>query len=97
MNFLLCVLVTLSLALTTAGAFAQVPDTILLDGRIVTADEGSTVHQALAVREGRIVALGKSAEIKRFAGKETRLAAGAMRRLRATRISLGMRWRGTGL
>jgi predicted amidohydrolase YtcJ len=74
MNFLLCVLVTLSLALTTAGAFAQVPDTILLDGRIVTADEGSTVHQALAVREGRIVALGQSAEIKRFAGKETRVA-----------------------
>jgi hypothetical protein len=26
-------------------------------GKIVTADEGSTVHQALAVREGRIVAL----------------------------------------
>jgi len=72
MNVLVCVLVTLSLTLTTTYAFAQAPDAIPLSGKIVTADEGSTVHQALAVREGRIVALGKLAEIKRFAGKETR-------------------------
>jgi predicted amidohydrolase YtcJ len=73
MNFLLSVLVTLPLALTTAAVFAQAPDTILLNGKIVTADEGNTVHQALAVREGRIVALGKSAAIKRLAGKQTRV------------------------
>ena len=73
MNFLLCVLVTLSLALTTTEVFAQAPDTILLDGKIVTADEGGNVHQALAVRDGRIIALGKSAEIKRLAGRETRV------------------------
>jgi hypothetical protein len=59
MNFLLRVLVTLSLALTTTEVFAQAPDTILLNGRIVTADEGNTVHQALAVLDGRIDALGK--------------------------------------
>jgi len=73
MNYLLSVLATLSLALTTTGAFAQIPDTILLNGKIVTADERSTVHQALAVRDGRIVALGKSAAIKRLAGKATRV------------------------
>ena len=73
MNFLSCVLVTVALALTTAGAFAQAPDAVLLNGKIVTADGGGTVHEALAVREGRIVALGKSAEIKRVAGKETRV------------------------
>jgi hypothetical protein len=45
MNVLLCVLVTLSLALTATGAFAQAPDTILLNGKIVTADEGGSVHE----------------------------------------------------
>ena len=73
MNLLLRLLVTFSLALTTTNAFAQAPDTILLNGKIVTADEGGTVHQALAVRDGRIVALGKSAAIKRLAGKKTRV------------------------
>jgi predicted amidohydrolase YtcJ len=72
MNVLSCVLVTLSLGLA-AEAFAQAPDTILLNGRIVTADEGGNVHEALAVRDGRIVALGKSVAIKRLAGKETRV------------------------
>ena len=50
MNFPLSVLVTLSLALNTTDAFAQAPDTILFNGKIVTADEGGTVHQALALR-----------------------------------------------
>jgi len=61
MNFFCRVLLTLSLAFTTTGAFAQAPDTILLNGKIVTADERNTIHQALAIRDGRIVALGKSA------------------------------------
>lgn len=72
MKFLSSVLVTLSLALTTT-AFAQAPDTILVNGKIVTADENGSVAQALAVRDGRIAALGKSAAIKRLAGKQTRV------------------------
>lgn len=56
-----------------AGAAAQQIDTILINGKVVTADERGTLHQALAVSDGRIVALGKSAEIKRLAGKNTRV------------------------
>lgn len=73
MNFFCRMLATVSLVLAAAGAFAQAPDTILLDGKIVTADERNTIHQALAVRDGRIVALGKSAAIKRLAGRQTRV------------------------
>ena len=65
-------LATLSLAFSTAS-FAQAPDAVLLNGKIVTADERGTVHQALAVRDGRIVALGKTADIKARAGKQTRV------------------------
>jgi predicted amidohydrolase YtcJ len=72
-NLPLSALVTLSLALANTGAFAQAPDTILLNGKIVTADDQGTVQQALAVRDGRIVAFGKSAAIKRLAGKQTRV------------------------
>ncbi len=49
------------------------PDTVLLNGNIVTADERDSIHQALAVRDGRIVALGTSVQIRRLAGKETRV------------------------
>jgi hypothetical protein len=73
MKFLSCLLATLSLALAATGAFAQAPDTVLLNGKIVTADGSGTVAQALAVRDGRIVALGKSATVKRLAGKTTRV------------------------
>jgi hypothetical protein len=73
MNFFCRVLAKFSLALAATATFAQSPDTILLNGKIVTADERNTIHQALAVRDGRIVALGKSAAIKRLAGKQTRV------------------------
>jgi predicted amidohydrolase YtcJ len=56
-----------------ANAVAQQIDTILINGKVVTADERGTLHQALAVSDGRIVALGKSAEIRRLAGTGTRV------------------------
>ena len=56
-----------------ASAVAQQIDTILINGKVVTADGRGTLHQALAVSDGRIVALGKSAEIKRLAGRDTRV------------------------
>src|SRR6266849_7671692 len=55
-----------------ASAFAQPPDTILFNGRIVTLDAASSVHQALAIRDGRIVALGTNAQIKKLVGSESR-------------------------
>jgi len=62
------------LLLAFAGAaLAQSPDTLLVNGKVVTADERGTLHEALAVREGRIVALGSTAEIKRLAGTQTQV------------------------
>ena len=48
-----------------ATAHAQRADTVLLNGKIVTADERGAIHQA--------VALGKSAVVRRLAGKNTRV------------------------
>ena len=56
-----------------ASAWAQRADTILVNGKILTADEAFSAHEALAVRKGRIAALGKSAAIRKLAGRNTRV------------------------
>ena len=59
------------LALLAGAAQAQTADTILLDGKIVTFD--SAPAEALAVRGDRIVAVGRSADIRALAGPATRV------------------------
>lgn len=56
-----------------ASVAAQEPDMVLLNGKIVSADEKGSTHQALAIRDGRIAALGNTATIKRMAGKTTKV------------------------
>jgi predicted amidohydrolase YtcJ len=48
------------------------PDLILLHGRIFTLDADSSIAQAMAVKDGRIVAVGSDAEIETLAGPNTR-------------------------
>ena len=59
-------------AAVCGAAFAAAPDTVLLNGKIVTVDGRFTVAQALAVKDGRIVAVGRSAEIAKLAGAGAR-------------------------
>jgi hypothetical protein len=61
--------------LTGVPALAQVaePDIILVNGTILTVDAQSSVRQALAVRGGRIAALGSTADIRALAGSGTRV------------------------
>jgi len=65
-----------AVALSTAGlasaAFGQNADTVLLNGKIVTLDPASPAAEALAVRDGKIVAVGSSADIRALAGPDTR-------------------------
>jgi len=60
-------------AIFAAPAIAQAPDTALVNGKIVTLDAGSTVAEALAVRDGKIAAVGRSADIRSLAGPATRI------------------------
>jgi predicted amidohydrolase YtcJ len=60
--------------LTAPGALAQqAADTIVTRGKILTVDAGFRVVEALAIRDGRIVASGTSAEVARYAGPGTRV------------------------
>jgi predicted amidohydrolase YtcJ len=54
------------------AAAAQEIETILVNGKILTVDPQSSTRSALAIREGRIAALGTDADIRRLAGPRTR-------------------------
>lgn len=57
----------------------QAPDTILYNGKIVTVDNPAvngdlgTIGQGIAIRDGKIVAVGSNAEIRRLGGSNTKL------------------------
>ncbi|MDP6442937.1 MAG: amidohydrolase [Pirellulaceae bacterium] len=48
-------------------------DTILLGGKIITLDEKNSLATALAVRDGRIVAVGDDRAVERFRGPKTQV------------------------
>jgi len=50
---------------------AQSPDTIFVNGHVLTLDARDTEVQALAVRDGRILATGSTGSIRRLAGPQT--------------------------
>jgi predicted amidohydrolase YtcJ len=49
------------------------PDLIFHNGKIVTVDEDFSIVEALAVFDGKIVAVGSSEDVKNIAGKRTKL------------------------
>jgi predicted amidohydrolase YtcJ len=55
-----------------ASAWSQTADSILINGKILTADERFATHEAVAVRDGKILALGSTADIKKLAAAATR-------------------------
>lgn len=60
------------LVLFTSGCGKKSADLVLMNGKIVTVDEKVPEAQALAVQEGKIVAVGSDAEIKPFISAETK-------------------------
>lgn len=56
-----------------SGARAQSPDTILVNGKVLTVDRQFSIREGLAVRDGRIAALGPTAEVRKLAGPRTQV------------------------
>jgi predicted amidohydrolase YtcJ len=65
-------LATAVVVVAAAPVGAQQPDAILVNGKILSVDPAFSTHEALAIREGRIMAVGRSADIARLAGPGTR-------------------------
>ena len=65
-------------SVVSSAAFAQqsdlsAPDLILTNGKLLTMDSQSTVVEALAVRDGKILVLGSGAAVKPLAGSQTKV------------------------
>ena len=52
---------------------AQGTDAILINGKILTADAAFSTQQALAVADGKITAIGTTAQIRKLAGTKTKV------------------------
>ncbi len=69
---LMAVLPLFLLLLSAPLQAAETADTILVNGKIVTVDDRFTIAQAVAVRGGRIIAVGRNDDIRKLAGAQTR-------------------------
>jgi predicted amidohydrolase YtcJ len=65
--------ILLTLGLAAASASATTPDVILTSGHIVTEDARGSVVEAVAIRAGRLVAVGTNVQIEAMARKATRV------------------------
>ncbi|MGB8604342.1 amidohydrolase [Bradyrhizobium sp.] len=65
-------LATLIIASWATIAHAETADLIVTNAKIVTLDPASTIAQALAIREGRIAAVGGNDAVETLAGPATR-------------------------
>ncbi len=60
-------------AIATPLLAADRADTILLNGKVVTVDDRFTIAQAVAIRGGRIIAVGKTADLLELQGRGTKM------------------------
>jgi predicted amidohydrolase YtcJ len=59
--------------LRPALAGAQSADTILINGKVLTVDRQFSTREAIAIRDGKIAAVGSTAEVRKLAGAQTRV------------------------
>ena len=59
--------------ISAATALAQPAEIILTQGKIISANEKENIFQALAIRDGKIVALGNSTGMKSWQGPNTQI------------------------
>src|SRR2546423_1468627 len=71
-GWLSCIIAAAVLISGGGPAAAQEIDTILVNGKVVTVDAQSSIRSAIAIREGRIAAVGSDADIRKLAGPRTR-------------------------
>jgi predicted amidohydrolase YtcJ len=57
----------------SASLLAQDTDAVLINGKMLTGAAGFSIQQALAVRDGKIAAVGTTAQIRKLAGTKTKV------------------------
>ncbi len=62
-----------ALLFTCCGSNSNVADLVLKNGYIYTVDSLKTIAEAVAVREGKIIFVGKDADVEKFIGNSTKV------------------------
>jgi predicted amidohydrolase YtcJ len=60
-----------SAAQTNAGATAETADVVLINGKILTVDTQDSIAEAVAIRKGKVIAVGPTGDITQRVGKGT--------------------------
>jgi len=70
----LVLIAALSLAAGVAPTHAQAPaaDMVLINGKVITLDDTSSILQAIAIRDGRVLAVGSDEDIRKRADARTK-------------------------
>src|SRR5499427_4357407 len=71
----LALIAALTIITTVAPAQAQAPaaDTVLVNGKIITLDDASSIVQAIAIHDGRVLAVGSNEDIRKRADGHTNI------------------------
>ncbi len=66
-------LAALATAFLVTAASAQTADTVLFNGKVVTVDKDFSVREAIAIANGKVLATGASAAMRKLAGDNARM------------------------
>jgi predicted amidohydrolase YtcJ len=71
----LVLIAALTLAAGVAPTHAQAPtaDMVLINGKVITLDDTSSILQAIAIRDGRVLAVGADEDIRKRADARTKI------------------------
>jgi predicted amidohydrolase YtcJ len=72
-NFVRMALLAICVLAIASPAWSQNADTILVNGKILTVDSKFSTREAVAMRDGKITAVGSNSEVRKQAGPQTRV------------------------
>ena len=72
-NFIRTALLAIVAFATSSPSWSQSADTILVNGKILTVDTQFSTREAIAIRDGKITAVGSSSDVRKQAGPRTRV------------------------
>jgi predicted amidohydrolase YtcJ len=70
-NFIRTALLAIFALAIASPAWSQNADTILVNGKILTVDTQFSTREAIAIRDGKITAVGSNADVRKQAGPQT--------------------------
>jgi predicted amidohydrolase YtcJ len=72
-NFLRTASLAVCAVAIASPAWSQSADTILVNGKILTVDAQFSTREAIAIRDGKITAVGSNSDVRKQAGSHTRV------------------------